>query len=163
MPAWRDADRLLPAKRAVHRHFLRLHRPDPAGFHARAGAAACAAGAGQRAVVPCAQPARRAAANGAGQARRLCAEPFGRAGAAVRGEPRLLRRDVWFGAADPHDSERAGADALHDADHGRGSICSGFCSPSGLAGSSWGCGSCWRRSLPAAPPPAGPPRWPGRS
>ena len=64
-------DRLLPAKRAVHRHFLRLHRPDPAGFHARAGAAACAAGAGQRAVVACAQPARRAAANRVREARRV--------------------------------------------------------------------------------------------
>ena len=52
--------RLLPAKGAVHRHLLRLHRPDPAGGHAAFGAAAGPAGAGQRPAGPGAQPARRA-------------------------------------------------------------------------------------------------------
>ena len=43
----------------------------------------------------------------------------GRACAAVRRQPRLLRRDVRPRPADPHDPERARPDALHDADHGR--------------------------------------------
>ena len=40
-------------------------------------------------------------------------------GAFVRRESRLLRCELRFGPADAHDSERAGPDALHDADHGR--------------------------------------------
>ena len=64
-------------------------------------------------------PARRAAANGAGQARRVCLVAAGRARVAVRRQPRLLRRDVWPWPTDPNDPERARPDALHDADHGR--------------------------------------------
>ena len=101
-------------------------------------------------------------ANGAGETGRVCAEPAGRAGAFVRRQPRLLRRDVRSWPADPHDPERARLDALHDADHGRGSIYSAFCWPSGPGRSSWGCGSCWRHSLPVGRLPDGRPPWPGR-
>ena len=108
-----------PTKRSVHCDLLCFHRFDFAGVDARAGAAARAAGAGQRLAVTGSFAARRTTANGAGQARRVCVVAAGRACAAVRRQPRLLRRDVRPRPADPHDPERARPDALHDADHGR--------------------------------------------
>ena len=110
--------RLLPAKGAVHRHLLRLHRPDPAGGHAAFGAAAGPAGAGQRPAGPGAQPARRPAENRAVQAGGLWGQPAGGAGAFVRRQPGLLRRVLRPGAAGPHHPKRARFDALHHADHG---------------------------------------------
>ena len=100
-------------------------------IYALAGADPCAAGARQRTAEPCAQPAGRTVENSPCQAGGICCQLIGRSYGAVWGQPCLLLGVLRFRLAESHHSKCSRPDALHHADYRSGSICCGFCWPSG--------------------------------